>query len=237
MIFGYTAFAINYTDFACSGKIGFFCDMVVLTGKKWAYVQTHRRNIIFRLKAEVVVMKKSTKHLITGVVLMAAYLIGYTIIQFVLFLNGADAVLSVLDFSYPFDVVFGVILFTVFLKSLNSNKGAVSIKKAAIGLVIVISVLVGLMFILHLTRAYESLYTAIMSSEWNIFDRAAAWILDGNGYLLSSDEFTLSSILYSRFMPDAGLIIRAMIILGTAQISYIIHIKLKFYTDIERQVA
>ena len=81
------------------------------------------------------------------------------------------------------------------------------------------------MFILHLTRAYESLYTAIMSSEWNIFDRAAAWILDGNGYLLSSDEFTLSSILYSRFMPDAGLIIRAMIILGTAQISYIIHSK------------
>ena len=170
-------------------------------------------------------MKKSTKHLITGVVLMAAYLIGYTILQFVLFLNGADAVLSVLDFSYPFDVVFGVILFTLFLKRLNSNKGAVSIKKAAIGLVIVISVLVGLMFILHLTRAYESLYTAIMSSDGNIFDRAAALILAGNGYSLSYDAFTLSSILYSRIMPDAGLIIRAMIILGTAQISYIIHSK------------
>ena len=170
-------------------------------------------------------MKKSTKSLITGAVLMAAYLIGYTIIQFVLFLNGADAVLSVLDFSYPFDVAFGGILFIIFLKSLKSNKSAVSIKKAAIGLVVVITVLAGLMFILHLTRAYESLYTAIMSSDGNIFDRAAAFILAGNGYLLSSDEFTLSSILYSRFMPDAGLIIRAMIILGTAQISYIIHSK------------
>ena len=65
--------------------------------------------------------------------------------------------------------------------------------------------------------------------DGNIFDRAAALILAGNGYL--------SSILYSRIMPDAGLIIRVIIILGTVQISYIIHIKLEFYTDIERQVA
>ena len=180
-------------------------------------------------------MKKSTKSLITGAVLMAAYLIGYTIIQFVLFLNGADAVLSVLDFSYPFDVAFGGILFIIFLKSLKSNKSAVSIKKAAIGLVVVIAVLFGL--ILHLAVAYEGLYTAIMSSDGNIFDRAAALILAGNGYSLSYDAFTLSSILYSRIMPDAGHIIRVMIILGTAQISYIIHIKLKFYTDIESQVA
>ena len=78
-------------------------------------------------------MKKSTKHLIIGAVLMAAYLAGYTIIQFVLLLNGVYTALSVLDFSYPFDVAFGVILFTLFLKRLNSNKGAVSIKKAAIG--------------------------------------------------------------------------------------------------------
>jgi len=182
-------------------------------------------------------MKKSTKSLITGVVLMVAYLAGYTIIQFVLFLNGVYTALSVLDFSYPFDVAFGGILFIIFLKSLKSNKNAVSIKKAAIGLVIVIAVLFGLMFILHLAGAYEGLYTAIMSSDGNIFDRAAALILAGNGYSLSYDAFTLSSILYSRIMPDAGLIIRVMIILGTAQISYIIHIKLKFYTDIERQVA
>ena len=47
VILKHADFAINYTDFACSGKIGFFCDMVVVTGKKWAYVQTHCRNIIF----------------------------------------------------------------------------------------------------------------------------------------------------------------------------------------------
>ncbi len=80
-------------------------------------------------------------------------------------------------------------------------------------------------------------YEIMNPGDGNIFDRAAALILAGNGYSLSYDAFTLSSILYSRIMPDAGLIIRVIIILGTVQISYIIHIKLKFYTDTERQVA
>ena len=61
--------------------------------------------------------------------------------------------------------------------------------------------------------------------------------VEGPLYFLVFSKWSLDSVPWDHIMPDAGLIIRVMIILGTAQISYIIHIKLKFYTDIERQVA
>ncbi|MBQ6133746.1 MAG: hypothetical protein IJI65_06320 [Lachnospiraceae bacterium] len=167
-------------------------------------------------------MKKSTKKLIEGLVLMAAYLVGYSVLETLFLVNGLNTALSVFDFSFPFDSAFGIILFLIFMKGIERRGEVALIKKALTRLLIVIAAILAFIAILHFAGAFEKLYTAIMSSDRNVFDKAAAGILAENKLMLPYDEFTLSSILYSIFIPDEGFFIRIMVILLFAQGAYII---------------
>lgn len=167
-------------------------------------------------------MKKSKKYLIIGLLLMAAYLFFYSFFETFFLLNGLVTALSVLDFSYPFDSAFGIILFLIFMKGIERRGEVALIKKALKRLLIVIAAILTFIAILHFAGAFEKLYTAIMSSDRNVFDKAAAGILAENKLMLPYDEFTLSSILYSIFIPDEGFFVRIMVILLFAQGAYII---------------
>lgn len=167
-------------------------------------------------------MKKSTKKLIAGLVLMAAYLVGYSVLETLFLVNGLNTALSVFDFSFPFDSAFGIILFLIFMKGIERRGEVALIKKALTRLMIVIVAILAFIAILHFAGAFEKLYTAIMSSDRNVFDKAAAGILAENKLMLPYDEFMLSSILYSIFIPDEGFFIRIMVILLFAQGAYII---------------
>ena len=167
-------------------------------------------------------MKKSKKYLIIGLLLMAAYLFFYSFFETFFLLNGLVTALSVLDFSYPFDSAFGIILFLIFMKGIERRGEVALIKRAHKRLLIVIAAILAFIAILHFAGAFEKLYTAIMSSDRNVFDKAAVGILAENKLMLPYDEFTLSSILYSIFIPDEGFFIRIMVILLFAQGAYII---------------
>ncbi len=153
---------------------------------------------------------------------MAAYLVGYSVLETLFLVNGLNTALSVLDFSYPFDSAFGIILFLIFMKGIERRGEVALIKRALKRLLIVIAAILAFIAILHFAGAFEKLYTAIMSSDRNVFDKAAAGVLAENKLLLPYDEFTLSSILYSIFIPDEGFFIRIMVILLFAQGAYII---------------
>lgn len=167
-------------------------------------------------------MKKSKKYLIIGLLLMAAYLFFYSFFETFFLLNGLVTALSVLDFSYPFDSAFGIILFLIFMKGIERREEVALIKKALTRLMIVIAAILSFIAILHFAGAFEKLYTAIMSSDRNVFDKAAAGILAENKLMLPYDEFMLSSILYSIFIPGEGFFVRIMVILLFAQGAYII---------------
>lgn len=167
-------------------------------------------------------MKKSKKYLIIGLLLMAAYLFFYSFFETFFLLNGLVTALSVLDFSYPFDSAFGIILFLIFMKGIERRGEVALIKKALTRLMIVIAAILAFIAILHFAGAFEKLYTAIMSSDKNVFDKAVTAILAEDRSMLPYDEFTLSSILYSIFIPDEGFFIRIMVILLFAQGAYII---------------
>ena len=167
-------------------------------------------------------MKKSKKYLIIGLLLMAAYLFFYSFFETFFLLNGLVTALSVLDFSYPFDSAFGIILFLIFMKGIERRGEVALIKRALKRLLIVIAAILAFIAILHFADAFEKIYTAIMSSDRNVFDKAAVGILAENKLMLPYDEFTPSSILYSIFIPDEGFFIRIMVILLFAQGAYII---------------